>query len=135
MSYNIFLMQNKKIILYSIFSCLVLSNCEKVHKGYKFYDNDKEKMEKMVEDHSTIQEIINEFGSPSFVNSPINDMICYIDAEGKKVAFNRFYSPTYHFMCIVFDEEKKAKELKKQSLTKIKKSKMVKFDTNFQKPL
>ena len=91
-------------------------------------------IQQLVSQKANINQIINKLGSPSFVNSPINDTLCYIDANGKKVAFNRFYRPNYQFLCIIF-ENQIAKEIKQASLSQIKKTKMIKFDTSFEKPL
>lgn len=88
----------------------------------------------MVDKHATMTEILEKFGSPSFVNSPINDTICYVEANGKKIAFNRFYKPTYRYQCIVF-ENNKAVKLIKNTITKIEKKKMTKYDIKLEKPL
>jgi hypothetical protein len=112
-----------------------LSSCTPMHRGYKFEDDDAVTLQQMVDKKANINQIINKFGSPSFINSPINDTLCYIDADGKKVAFNRFFKPNYQFMCVFFNEKQIATELKIMSLTKIKKTKMVEYNTSFNKPL
>ena len=125
-----------RIIFFYI--CLFLATfpigCISSHKGYKIEDDMSINLQRMVSNRATVHEIINKFGSPTFINNPINDTFCYIDANDKKVAFNRFYKPNYQFICVVFEQER-AKELKQMSLTKIKKTKMVKYDTSFEKPL
>jgi len=91
-------------------------------------------MRQMVAQKATIQQIIDKFGSPSFINSPVNDTICYVEANGKKVAFNRFYAPTYQFACITFENDV-AKDIQIKSISSIQKQKMVKYNTSFEKPL
>ena len=81
------------------------SSCTPIHRGYKFEDDDAVTLQQMVEKKANINQIINKFGSPRFINSPINDTLCYIDADGKKVAFNRFFKPNYQFMCVFFNEK------------------------------
>ena len=110
-------------------------SCTSAHKGYKLEEDTNVNLQRMVEKRATIQQVISKFGSPTFINSPINDTICYIDADGKKVAFNRFFRPSYQFVCVIFDENQTAKELKQMSLTKIEKSRMVRYDTSFEQPL
>lgn len=91
----------------SLILILTLSHCVPVHHGYKFEDNEQINTAKeMANNGSSISEIISYLGSPSFINSPINDTICYISADGKRVAFNRFYNPTYHLLCFTFKENK-----------------------------
>lgn len=114
--------------------CILLNGCLSVHRGYKFEENDEIDIKTAVEKKLTMTEIIDKFGSPSFINHPMNDIICYIDAEGKRVSFNRFFKPNYQFMCIFF-ENQVAKELKQMSLTRIKKTKMTKYNTSFKKPI
>ena len=111
------LKKNSKFI-FTIFFLLILNNCTPVHKGYKIEEGQKEKMQSMVDKKYTLNQVINEFGSPTFVNSPINDTICYVEGEGKKVAFNRFYRPTYRFLCISF-ENNIAQKLENMTLNKI----------------
>ena len=123
----------KKIFFLSIVITSITA-CSSVHKGYKVEEDDKMIIQQLVSQKANINQIINKLGSPSFVNSPINDTLCYIDANGKKVAFNRFYRPNYQFLCIIF-ENQIAKEIKQASLSQIKKTKMIKFDTSFEKPL
>ena len=130
----ILLLMRKQYIVAYLMSTFILTYCSKVHKGYKFETNDAMTIQQMVSQGANINQIINKFGSPSFVNSPINDTICYIDANGKKVAFNRFYKPTYQFLCIVF-ENQIAKEIKQMSLTNIQTAKMISYDIKFDKPL
>ena len=122
------------IILCFLYTITVLQACSSVHRGYKFEDGDTATMRQMVGQKATIQQIINNFGSPSFVNAPMNDTICYVEANGKKIAFNRFYAPTYQFACITFENDV-AKDIQIKSISSIKKQKMVKYNTSFEKPL
>ncbi len=116
------------------FVLCITSGCLPVHRGYKFEEDDIENIQDAVSKNLTMKEIIEKFGSPSFINSPMNDIICYIDADGKRVSFNRFYRPNYQFVCIKF-ENQIAKEIKQMSITKIQKTKMVKYNTIFTKPV
>ena len=126
--------RNIFVVLFYFCGVAFLQSCSSVHRGYKFEDGDTLTMRQMVLQKSTIQQIMNKFGSPSFINAPINDTICYVEANGKKIAFNRFYAPTYQFACITFENDV-AKDLQIKSISSIKKQKMVKYDTSFNKPL
>lgn len=120
--------------LFIYFSIIVLSSCTNIHHGYKFEKDDDLTIQKMVENKVTISEIVNKFGSPTFINNPINDTICYIGGDGKRMALSRFYKPTYHYVCIVF-ENGRAKALQNKTIEKINKEKMVNYDISFEKPL
>ena len=126
--------RNIVVIFICFCGAMFAQSCSSVHRGYKFEDGDALTMRQMVEQKATIQQIINKFGSPSFINSPVNDTICYVEANGKKVAFNRFYAPTYQFACITFENDV-AKDIQIKSISSIKKQKMVKYNTSFEKPL
>ena len=128
------IIKNIIVVLCVIYSITVLQSCYSVHRGYKFEDGDTLTMRQMVEQKATIQQIIDNFGAPSFINAPMNDTICYVEANGKKIAFNRFYAPTYQFACITFENDV-AKDIQIKSISSIKKQKMVKYNTNFEKPL
>ena len=122
-----------RVIVVMLFSC-VFSSCSPVQHGYKIEDDMPSKIQKMVDEKANINQIIMTFGSPSFANSPINDTICYVEANGKKIAFNRFYKPTYKFLCIIF-ENQIAKETKSWTLAKIEKMKMTNYNFKLEKPL
>ena len=111
------------------FLCLLISSCSSVHHGYKFEDGDKETIKSMVERKSNIQEIINKFGSPTFINSPINDLLCYVSVDGKRIPFNRFYKPKYDFVCVQI-ENGIAKGMYWKTFDNIKEEKMVKYDNS-----
>ena len=117
-------------ILFSLFAV----GCYPVHHGYKFDNQDevKETLQIMVDRNAKIDEIVSKFGSPTFINSPINDMLCYASADGTKVMFNRFYNPKYVIMCISF-ENGIAKSLEVKKMEKKKKEKFVKYDIKFDK--
>ena len=105
----------------------ILCGCSNVHHGYKFEEGDKTTMQEMVNQHKTIQEIINHFGSPTFINSPINDLVCYTSVDGKSVPFNRFYKPKYDFACIKI-ENGIAKSLEQKTFDDIKEEKLISYD-------
>ena len=67
-------------------------------------DEDRQEMRAMVERSAKVEEIVNKFGSPTFINAPINDNMCYASGEGTRIAFNRFVNPTYNMTCISFKE-------------------------------
>lgn len=119
------------ILLISIF---YTTNCTTVNKGYGVEEDTDEEMIEMANKNASIQEFMEKFGSPSFINAPKNDTICYVYAKGKQIAFNRFYKPIHQYICITF-ENNVAKSYEQKSLTKINKVKMKKFDTKFEKPL
>lgn len=114
-----------------LFLCigLLFASCSNVHHGYKFEDGDKDTIKEMVARHSHIQEIINKFGSPTFINSPINDLLCYVSVDGKRVPFNRFYKPKYDFVCVQV-ENGLAKGMYFKTFDNIKEEKMVKYDNS-----
>ena len=78
--------------------------CAPVHRGYKMEEQDIQTMQAMVERSAKIEEIVNRFGSPSFINAPINDNMCYASGDGTRVAFARFARPTYNTVCISFKD-------------------------------
>ena len=127
-----------KIVLHSFFLVLLpllfATNCTNVHRGTTLENTTFSQMKKMVDKKSTMQQITDEFGAPSFINSPIDDTICYVEAKGKKVAFNRFYNPTYNFVCVSF-KNGIANSIESFSLVKIKQEKFVKYKTNLKKPV
>ena len=88
----------------------------------------------MVSQGYTKQQIVNELGSPSFINSPMNDTFCYVGAEGRKVAFNRFYRPKYNLSCITFEGERASKIINK-TFDQVKVEKFTKYKVNAEKPL
>ena len=106
---------------------LLICGCNNVHHGYKFEENDKSTMQEMVNQHKTIQEIINHFGSPTFINSPINDLICYASVDGRSVPFNRFYKPTYDFVCIK-TKNNIAQSLEQKTFNEIKEEKLISYN-------
>ena len=122
-----------RVIVLMLFSWF-FSSCTPVQHGYKIDDDMPSKLQKMVDEKANINQIIMAFGSPSFANSPINDTICYVEANGKKIAFNRFYKPTYRFLCVIF-ENQIAKETKSWTLAKIEKMKMTNYNFKLEKPL
>ena len=126
----------KKILFITnlFFITFICSNCRNVHHGYKFEEGNKETVETMVKENKPIQEIINNFGSPTFINSPINDLLCYVSVDGKDVPFNRFYKPQYDFMCIK-TENNKAVKLIKKTFDEVKEEKMIKYDNNIEELL
>lgn len=67
-------------------------------------DEDRQKMQAMVERSAKVEEIVNKFGSPSFINAPINDNMCYASGDGTRIAFARFARPTYNMVCISFKD-------------------------------
>ncbi|GEM_PF-2852590 len=126
----------KKVITIQaiVFMCAFISTCTPVQHGYKIEDDMPTRLQKMVEEKANINQIIATFGSPSFANSPMNDTICYVEANGKKIAFNRFYKPTYKFLCVVF-ENQIAKEVSSWTLAKVEKKKMINYSFEPEKPL
>lgn len=117
-----------KKVLFLCFGFLFTS-CSSVHHGYKFEDGDKETIKSMVEKKSNIQDIINKFGSPTFINSPINDLLCYVSVDGQRVPFNRFYKPKYDFVCVQV-ENGIANGLYFKTFDNIKEEQMVKYDNS-----
>ena len=78
--------------------------CTPVHRGYKMQEDQLQEMQAMVERSAKVDEIVNKFGSPSFINAPINDNMCYASGDGTRVAFARFARPTYNTVCISFKD-------------------------------
>ena len=67
-------------------------------------EEDVQEMKSMVERSAKVEEIVNRFGSPTFINAPINDKMCYASGDGTRVAFARFARPTYNTVCISFKD-------------------------------
>lgn len=89
----------------AVFSLAFLSMaCTPVHRGYKMQEEDVQTMQAMVERSAKVDEIVNKFGSPSFINAPINDNMCYASGDGTRIAFARFTRPTYNMVCISFKD-------------------------------
>ena len=108
-------------------------SCKTIHHGYKFENQEQiQSIKSMVDNKYSIEKVINVLGSPTFINSPINDMLCYASADGTKVMFNRFYNPKYVIMCISF-ENGIAKKFEIKKMEQIKKEKFVKYDVKFDK--
>lgn len=78
--------------------------CTPVHRGYKMQEEDIQTMQAMVERSAKVDEIVNRFGSPTFINAPINDNMCYASGDGTRIAFARFARPTYNIVCISFKD-------------------------------
>ena len=95
-----------KLFLQSaVFSLVFLgAACTPVHRGYKMQEDQLQEMQAMVERSAKVDEIVNRFGSPSFINAPINDNMCYASGDGTRVAFARFVRPTYNTTCISFKD-------------------------------
>ena len=95
-----------KLFLQSAALSLVLCGvaCTPVHRGYKMQEEDVQTMKAMVERSANVDEIVNKFGSPSFINAPINDNMCYASGDGTRIAFARFVRPTYNTTCISFKD-------------------------------
>ena len=95
-----------KLFLQSaVFSLVFIgAACTPVHRGYKMQDEDRQEMQAMVERSAKVEEIVNKFGSPTFINAPINDNMCYASGDGTRVAFARFANPTYNTTCISFKD-------------------------------
>ena len=95
-----------KLFLQSASLSLVLCGvaCTPVHRGYKMQEEDIQTMQTMVERSAKIDEIVNRFGSPTFINAPINDNMCYASGEGTRVAFARFAKPTYDTVCTSYKD-------------------------------
>lgn len=93
-----------KLPLKILLALLLVEACTPVHRGYKMQEGDIETMKAMVERSARIDDIVNKFGSPSFINAPMNDNMCYASGEGTRIAFNRFASPTYNMTCITFKD-------------------------------
>ena len=127
--------RNVNLFLFGVITVFLLNACSSVHRGYKFEkkDNTEEIKEvgvvaEMVKKKNTIQEIFNVLGSPTFINSPINDVVCYASADGTRVAFNRFYRPKYDVLCIHFDQKTRAvKDYFISSFTDIQKEHFTKY--------
>lgn len=116
----------KKVLLL-ILPILTLSYCFPVHHSYKFEDKEQINTAKeMAKNGAIISEIVSYLGSPSFINSPINDTICYISEDGKRVAFVRFYNPTYHLLCFTF-KEKKVIDIIDKEMNNLKDTKLTKY--------
>ena len=126
--------KNYLSVCISILFSFLSVGCYPVHHGYKFDNQDevKETLQIMVDRNAKIDEIVSKFGSPTFINSPINDMLCYASADGTKIMFNRFYNPKYVIMCISF-ENGVSKSLEVKNMEQIKKEKFVKYDIKFDK--
>ena len=89
----------------AVFSLVFLgAACTPVHRGYKMQEGDVEAMKSMVERSAKIDEIVNKFGSPTFINAPMNNNMCYASGDGTRVAFARFARPTYNTTCISFKD-------------------------------
>lgn len=114
-----------------VFLCI---GCYSVHHGYQFDDQKEveETLQMMVDRSAKIDDIVAKFGSPTFINSPINDTLCYASADGSKIMFNRFYNPKYAIMCVSFINGI-AKKLEVKKVEHIKKEKFVKYDIKFDK--
>lgn len=95
-----------KLFLQSAALSLVLCEvaCTPVHRGYKMQEEDIQTMQAMVESSAKVEEIVNRFGSPTFINAPINDNMCYASGDGTRIAFARFARPTYNIVCISFKD-------------------------------
>ena len=95
-----------KLFLQSAVLSLVFigAACTPVHRGYKMQEEDVQTMKAMVERSAKVDEIVNKFGSPSFINAPINDNMCYASGDGTRIAFARFVRPTYNTTCISFKD-------------------------------
>lgn len=95
-----------KLFLQSAALSLVLCGiaCTPVHRGYKMQEEDIQTMQAMVERSAKVDEIVNRFGSPTFINAPINDNMCYASGDGTRIAFARFARPTYNIVCISFKD-------------------------------
>ncbi|MBQ7536778.1 MAG: hypothetical protein IJT14_01505, partial [Rickettsiales bacterium] len=91
-----------KSAIFSLVFCGVA--CTPVHRGYKMQEGDVETMKSMVERSAKVDEIVNKFGSPTFINAPINDNMCYASGDGTRIAFARFARPTYNIVCISFKD-------------------------------
>ena len=91
-----------KSAIFSLVFCGVA--CTPVHRGYKMEEQDIQTMQAMVERSAKVDEIVNKFGSPTFINAPINDNMCYASGDGTRIAFARFARPTYNTVCISFKD-------------------------------
>ena len=123
------------LFLFSIVALFLFNACSPVHRGYKF-DKNKDTGEikevgvvaEMIKKNNTIKEIIDILGSPTFINSPTNDMVCYASADGTRIAFNRFYRPKIDVLCIHFDQKTGAvKDYFISSFTEIQKEHFTKY--------
>lgn len=121
-------------ILMPVLVSLFCFGCYSVHHGYKFENQTeaKETLQMMVERSAKIDDIVKKFGSPTFINSPINDVLCYASSDGTKVMFNRFYNPRYLIMCISF-KNGVATKLEAKKMEQIKKEKFVTYNIKFDK--
>ena len=126
------MMPIKKLLIF--FPIYLFFGCYPVHHGYKFdnINEAKELLQQMVNNSAKVTDIIAQFGSPTFINSPINDMLCYACANGKKIIFNRFYDPSYTTMCISF-KNGIAQKLEVKNLSNIKEEKFPKYKIKFNK--
>ena len=91
-----------KSAIFSLVFCGVA--CTPVHRGYKMEEQDIQTMKSMVERSAKVDEIVNKFGSPTFINAPMNDNMCYASGEGTRVAFARFAKPTYDTVCTSYKD-------------------------------
>lgn len=128
--------QKVNLFLFSIIAVFLLNACSSVHRGYKFEKNDStgeikevSAIAEIVKKKNTIQEILEVLGSPTFINAPINDVVCYASADGMRVAFNRFYRPKYDILCIRFDQKTgTVKDYFISSFTEIQKERFTKYN-------
>lgn len=117
-------MRKTLLLIVAIFT---LSHCYPIHHSYKFEDKEQINTAKeMAKNDMAINKIVSYLGSPSFINSPMNDTICYISEEGKRIAFVRFYNPTYHLLCFTFKEQKVIDVIDKE-INNLKDTKFTKY--------
>ena len=128
------MMKKSFLLLLFSFNLCVLSNCYKVERGYNEEKDTLKEIQEMVKNHDTMNEFVFKLGSPTFTNQPENNIICYVSGKGTKVAFNRFYKPTYLSICIKF-KNNKAQDMIVKNISNIKKEKMTDFKIDFKKPL
>ena len=119
----------------SIVAVFLLYGCNPVHRGYKFEERDIENLQKAVKNHATFDSIVHDFGTPSYINSPMNNTICYIEANGKRFAFDRFFKPTYKIACIEFNKKNISIKLTYKELKEPKKAKILDYKTSLKKPV
>ena len=108
-------------------------SCKTVHHGYKFENQEQiQSIKSMVNNKYSIEKVINVLGSPTFINSPINDTMCYAGVDIKSVAFNPFFYQKYAIVCISF-EENIAKDIIIKEYTDIKEEKFIKYNVSLKK--